>query len=555
MARRVHSHLFIQDTCSALDEAKKGVLEYPGSKPLRLALVKALCESGNEVEALNEWNNLTKDYSELLEDRVALETLAWSVINKGESSNQLSVKVNALIGAVMTRDARALPLILNSLKGSNSMLRSVAIGLASSYGDFPLQDEITRLLKEEKVWFVRLELIKAVGALKMMEAKDILFESIADPHTMAEEKAAATVSLVGLYESIGDCEISSLLRSNRSGLRELACQIITHLDLHDKTDLLAPLLKDTHPEVRKSVLTTLALLGTEKLENKQILEHPSFKALLSDPLPDVAITASWLALIRGDKKGIHNLKHWVLKGDERMSRLAAGALAVSGKNGVNLSKILINKTNDPYVEMTLAIGLIGQRENVQSCCKILSKHLSMNEKWMWDTSIHPLFRSISPERVSPNPQIANYPEVVNQITRLEILQILCVLKNEGAQNTVKAFLSSQPWGVVGQAVSTLLQEGDDEALDCIRELLDDPDEKIRLQVAMILAQLGDDKRAIDVLKKAYPNANRENKIYILQAIAKVGDREAILFLLERLHEPFQVLRVVAATAIIQCLYH
>lgn len=536
-------------------EAREGILEHPESKPLRLALVKALCASGNEIEALDEWSELTKDHTELLSDRAALEMLAWGVLNKGENSNQLSIKVNALIGAAMTRDAKALPLILNALQGTNSMLRSVAIGLASTYGDFPLQDEITRLLKDEQVWFVRLELIRAVGALKMTGAKDLLLGIIGDPRTMAEEKVAAIVSLVSLYETIGDSELSSLVRSNRAGLRELACQIINHLDLHDKTDLLVPLLSDTNPEVRKSAMTTLALLGTDQLEEKPLLQHPRFERLLSDPLPDVAITASWVALIRGDKRGERALKHWVIKGDSRISRLAAGALAISGEAGVHLSKKLMRKTRDPYIEMTLAMGLIGQRENVESCCQVLAKNLSMSEKWMWDTSLHPLFRSIGPSRVPLHPQIPNYPEVINQVTRLQILQVLCILKYEGAQSAVKEFLSAHSWGVVGQAASTLLQEGDDEALDSVRGLLNDPEEKIRLQAAMILAQLGSDKQAIDVLKKAYPNVHREVKIHILQAIAKVGDPDAIAFLLERLHEPFQVLRVVAATAIIQCLYH
>ena len=46
---------------------------------------------------------------------------------------------------------------------------------------------------------------------------------------------------------------------------------------------------------------------------------------------------------------------------------------------------------------------------------------------------------------------------------------------------------------------------------------------------------------------------REMKIHVLEAIGHIGDRESIPFLIQILKEPFQVLRVVAASALIQCL--
>lgn len=498
------------------------------------------------MEALDQWSALAQEDQEILKDRAALEMLAWGVLNKGECSSQLSIKVNALIGAAMTRDAKALSLILHALSDSNSMLRSIAIGLAAAYGDFPLQDEIARLLKEEHVWYVRLELIRAVGALRMTQVKDRLLEIIGDPRTMAEEKVAAIVSLVNLYDSVGDTELSTLIRSNRAGLRELACQIVSHLDLKERISMLEPLLQDAHPSVRISALNTFALLGAGS---------DLAKRLMDDPIPEVAITACWHALLQGDKRAERELTRWALKEDSQYARLAAGALAISGQKGALLCKRLLRRVKDPYVRMTLAIGLIGMRENVDAACKVLANYLPMSEKWMWDTSLNPLFRSLSPSKVPLSGQIPNYPEVINQVTRLEVLQILCILKYEGAQTAVKTFLKAHSWGVVGSAASTLLQEGDDEALDIVRGLLKDPEEKVRLQAAMILAQLGNDKQAVAVLKEAYPHVHRELKIHILQAIAKVGDPQAIEFLLERLHEPFQVLRVVAATAIIQCLYH
>lgn len=510
---------------------------------------------GNEVEALQEWGSLTEDHKDLMTDRTALEVLSWGVLNKGGSSNQLTVKMSALIGASMTRDAKAIPLIMNALKGSNSMLRAAAVGLAAQYADLPLQDEIRRLLAKEEVWYVRLELIKAAGLLRMEDQKEELLEIIGNPRTLAEEKVAAIVALVTMTRSIEEKELIALIKNPRAGIRELACQIISHLELKDQISLLLPLLSDANSGVRLSALNTLALLGIREIGEKPLLEVQSVVALLNDHNPEVVITAAWLALLNDDPRGGYILRWWVEKGEAKYARLAAGAIGASGKKGVSLSLSLLKKTPNPYLQVTLAKGLIGQRTEVEMACQLIEKHLMVREKWMWDTSLNPLFKRLSPSKVSHNAQVPNYPQVVDQLTRLELLQLLCIMEASGALDAVKGYLKTHTWGIVGAASAALLQEGDEGALGVVRALLSDKEEKVRIQAALILAMLGGDSEAVAVLKKAYPSAPRQIKLHILEAIAKVGDRESIAFLLERLEEPFQVLRVVAATAIIQCLYH
>ena len=76
---------------------------------------------------------------------------------------------------------------------------------------------------------------------------------------------------------------------------------------------------------------------------------------------------------------------------------------------------------------------------------------------------------------------------------------------------------------------------------------------MRLQAALILATLGGDPEAIKVLEEAYPEASREIKIRILEAIGSIADYETIPFLIAVMKEPFQMLRVVAASALIQVI--
>jgi HEAT repeat protein len=129
------------------------------------------------------------------------------------------------------------------------------------------------------------------------------------------------------------------------------------------------------------------------------------------------------------------------------------------------------------------------------------------------------------------------------------------VKYSKAKQTLREFLKNQVGKVPNFAAATLLEEGDEEEVALVKELLNDPDERIRLQAAFILALRGREVSALKVLKEAYPHADREMKIHILEAIAQIGDRESIPFLLEIFKEPFQVMRIIAASALIKCLYH
>ncbi len=553
--KRIYAHLTIEDRLSAVEEAKKAIAEYPDSKMLQLAYIRALCEKGDETEAMEQWVETTIKFEDEKFDRRMLEVLAWGVLQKGESSSQLNIRLNSMLGAAFTRDAKAIPMLLGQLRGSNALLRSIAVKLAASYGDAPLKDEILRLLKEEKVWYVRLDVIQAVGMLRLHEAKNDLKEIVGNPRTLAEEKAAAIVALVSMYDTIDREELKGLIQSGRAGLRQLAAEVISHLNRIEDLDLFLPLLCDSSPDVRVSALNTLALLRVKKVGKLTVPEL--IKNNLRDSAPEVAITAAYVLLLHDEKEGSRALGQWLTSEHSEWRRLSSAALAVSGRYGLKLALREMKETRDPYVKANLAISLIGQRVQVKMACDAI--HQVLNEEkeilWMWDSHSNPLFRTLAPSRVRHIDHIPHYPAVVDQLVRLDLVSILSMMRYPKAQAAVKDFLQTRSWGVTGAAAATLLQEGDEEGLTAVRGLLNDPDEKIRVQAALILAIVGSDPSAVRVLQEAYPHVDREMKVHILEALAHIGDRSSIPFLLDILKEPFQVLRVVAASALIQCLYH
>ena len=555
IVRRVHDHLLIRDVSSAIEEAKNSVYCYPDSLKIHQVYLESLCQKGEEFEALEQFSSFWTKQGDEKNRRLVSEWLAWGTLRSGENSPLFLVRLYSLLGTALTQDAKALPLLLKEMRGSNAFLRSLAVRLSMNYGDQPLQKELLRLLQEEKVWFVRLEVMRAVGALKIKEARGYLQNILVSQKTLAEEKAAAILALVNTYDQIDKKELHLLLQSNRAGLRHLGSEIMAHLECKEEAEELLPLLMDASPDVRISAMNTLGLLQVKEIHSQPTVSY--LKENLSHTTPSISITAGWLAAVLGQAEGKAILKGWLESPRLETRRLACAAVAVLGPFGLDLLVDRIQKEEDLYAQVNLALGLIGQRKELAKALDVLFLALQEPKKelWMWDAEENPLFRTLNKSTVRHMDQIPRYPQVVDHLTRLELFSILSMLKYPKALEAVKSFLKKQDFGVTGAAAAILLQEGDDASIFHVQELLQDSDEQVRIQAALLLGVLGRDPLAIDTLIASYAGAGRDLKIHILEALGYIGDPKAIPFLIEVLKEPFQGLRVVSASALIQCLYH
>ncbi len=550
--RRVQAHLLIEDSRSALDEAKSLYDQYPDSIPAGTAFLEALTANGLEEPALQLWTRLTAKQPDLLFDRHLLEELSWGVLKKGLESTQYGVRLASLIGSFLTRDVRAVPILKKMMRDSNAVIRSVAAQMSSQYRDAPLKDEIARLMNEEKVWVVRLEAIKAAGMLRMKEMAPKLKALVQSEKTTYEERQLAIVSLLEITDKVSLPELASFARSNRAGLRHLACSIAAHFRVEEALDDIKRLIQDTHPDVRIAAIDAFGLCYREKVsleEAKEILSGP-----LKDTNPAVAITAGWAAVIVDPAFGEPYLAKWLEDLLPENRRIAAAALAATGSRGVTLAVKTVRESQDPYVRANLALGLLGQRIEVTECCDIIYDFF-MNEKrmWMWDPRPNPLFQVLAPSQVRHVDQIPNYPEAIDQMTRLNLISLLALVEDPRALPALKTFLLRKNWGITGVAAATLLQEGDETSLEVVRQLLDDPDPNIKLQACLVLAMLGRDDSVLKELQGAYLSADHDKKLHILEAMGRIGNGTSYSFLTGVFKEPFPILRVAAAAALIQSL--
>lgn len=500
---------------------------------------------------LAAWKRYVELFPDEADNREMLECMAWAVIHKGADSSSPIVRVMAMLGAFFSQDAKGVVVLQKGLQDQNSFLRGAAVKLSSHLLDASLRDRLIVLLKDEKVWRVRLEVIQAVGRLKIMESKRELKRIITDDTCHVEEKAAAIEALVTLSDGIDRGQLAKLVSSDRAGVRMLACEFVAFFDLEGNVDLLQPLTNDPHSEVRAKVLQTFGRLRVAEVGGRPVAELAARMA--SDPDPVVAVTAAWVLTINKPEQGMKAFERFLNHQVRETRHLAAAALAATGKYGVPLSRKVFRTHSDPYVKMNLALGLIGQRVETKGACDTLFEGLSQQkERWAWEDRY---FRVLSPSKVKHDDAIPNYPEAVNQLTRLEVLQALAVVKYPGAQQAIKNFLKESQWGISGLASALLLTEGDDDAVDLVRNLLKDNDPKVRVQAALILALWGEGDDVVQLLQGAFAGADRDLKEQILEGVGRIGSQGSLVFLSERLQEQYQTFRIIAAAALLECLYH
>ncbi len=551
--RSIYAHLLVGDPESAVLDAAEALQSDPGNPALHEIYIKALAKTSDEKKMCIAFSNYCRlSACNLKERRELCEEMAWGVIAAGERSTSPIVRLYALIAAFFGDDARSVQQLQRACSDSNSAVRCAAVQLISHLHDTPLCDEILRLFREENVWRVRLEVIKAIGKMKIRQGAQGLVNLVAHPGSSVEERASAIESLVDLVDDIDRPHIVQLASSDLAGLRLLACKLIIHLESQRDADLLWKLSSDGHSEVRAAALRAIGLLGIH--EHLGLLVADLAREKCRDRCTDVAITAAWLLSIQEPINAQSAFFSWLNHKIPEVRSQAAAALSATGSFGIECIPEFFSNSSDSGVKINLALGLIQQNLHLEMACDFLYKEFTNSSKrWAWNDEGS--FRVLTSNPSCQNADMISSSEETYQLTRLEILNLLAILKYTHAQEAIQAFLLQRQWNISGLATAILLTEGDQDVIELIENILDVAPQNIKIQAALVIALWGRGERAINVLEQSYQGAEREIKEKILEGIGRIGALSSLPFLLERLQDPQQTLRLIAASAILQCLNH
>lgn len=544
--RRIHAHLIIQDENAALEEARLAIKEHPEKKAVHKVYIKALAKSELIREAIRSYRSFSSEDPELLEE------ICWSILEKGLKSPQYAIRVQALIGAYFANDRKSVQILCKMMDDENAILRSIAVQLSSLYKDRVLQKKIQKLFHEEKNWMVRSQLITALGKMQISEEKGSLENVLEKNSSSFEEKQLAVQSLVLMHEDIDEEKLIFLSKSSKAEMRFLACKLAERFEKLSAKKAILPLIQDTNPQVQIAAIQALSWVFRFDIDAKKALLYleDSLKSLN----PEVAVTAAWATALIDEKKGWQELEKLLFSPSIKKRRLAAAALPVLGEKGATTAKNMLEKSFDPYVRLHFALALISQRKELDLAKNILHEFFVKKiDKWEFGEYKNLPFPVFRESEVNYLPHIPNYPDLVDATSQLQLLSYLAILQDKRADSLMKTFLERKAWGISGLASSLLMKEGDEDTLEVIGHLLDSQEPSIKIQAALILAFLGKDERAKSVLEKAYFTEAHQYKRHILEALGKVSDASSSAFFLEALEEPFDLIRLSAASSLIQAL--
>lgn len=550
--KRIKDSLLIEDYQTACEEGQRAVMQYPQDPTVIEVYITALAKGGTEKEISNAWNHYKTLTENPYGNRDLIETIGWSVIDKGSKSSSPLVRAMAVLGAHFGQDAKGVRIIQRSLRDYNALVRDIAVQASSELRDDRLKREILSLYNTEEAWPNKLNVIRALGRMKIKEARKPLIAMIESNTTPAELKAAAIASITEIQDTITSKDVAALATSTRAGLRQLACEAVTVFDREDDLEKIIALLRDSNATIRVSALRTIGELRPKTLNGMTIPDV--IQPLMQDSVDKVAITAAWVMMLYDSKRGQKAMEPWLHNNSQDVRIFASGALVASGSYGFPLIAKEFRHNSDPYVSMNLAIAMVLQREEVDAACRVLREGLiHMKDRWMWREENR--FRAIAPSVVKRSAAIPQLPEATDMMVRLEILNILAIMNDPQAQDAIRQFLKERSWGISGAASAMLLTEGDDSAIDLVEELLNDPDKNVRVQAALILALWGSGDKVFGVLKEAYPSADRELKERILEGLGRTCNDETLPFLVDNLFDPHPTLRIIAAAALLKALYN
>lgn len=542
LLRQIESHLLLEDYFSALELAKKAKYLYPEALDIHKAYIKALARSGKEKEAILELHK--QPLEEWVKEPECLKEISWAILKKGFDSPQYSLKLTSLIACAITQESRAIPFLLKTLEAQNNILKQLAFQLTGYFPDQIVKEKLSELLDKEQSWDLKLQLIQAIGRLKIKEKTTDLKAILGSEKTTFEEKGMAVEALIQMYDKIDLCQLRLLLHSPVSGLRQLGLELAAYFQVPEALEKVFSLIKDDSFLVRFSALEALFLYYKDSIPKESLLK--ALVPLLKDSHPKVAVEAALVLLSVEKKLGEEAFLKFLLSSDPTVARLAAGRLQKAGAKGVDLALSGLKLSQDPFVRANLALALVSQRQNLDLCFEAFDQFFRQKkELWMWQDG------GISPSRVRHIAELPNYPKYMDQKVQLDILLLLSSLDDVKALKRLKLLLTEKTHGLTSFAASALLQEGKLQDSGLLYRLLKDKDPALRVEAALILAIYHKDKTVLPILEKAYLEAGHELKLEILGALGFIGSKSSLPFLLKTLEEPLPILRIATAAALIQ----
>lgn len=551
LCERVNFFLEIRDYKRAGSLAEEVLEQFPDSILAYKTCMKSYALQGKGDIAIDTWKVFSQKFSSIQYDEEVLENLAWAIIHMGYESEHFPVRMISLVAGGLTRDIPGLKMTCESLQDPHYFIQGTALKLASLFPDQMIKEGVLSLLQYEKNSLIRLEAIQLTKTLHIKESEPILYQLLSNNFLTYEEKIAATEALLSFNKEKGSQHIDYLINQNRSGLRILASKMIANNPQKNNLDYLYQLFEDKQKDVLIHAIYTAGVLRLDENKTQELCAH--LEALHQNTSSEIAALTAWALCRHGKYQYMDILESTILGEEIALRRQISSALPTLGKQASNSLLSCMQQSEDPYVRLNLALGLIQHQCYLSEACLEIEGFLTNNQDKVMFDDREGFFERIVPSNKLYDPMISNYPELVNSWVRLHLIRILCELSYSKAFELLEQFFSENELELSNLALFTLIKEKGQQSFVQMREFLYHRNPKLRYQAALVLAFMSKDREAIKVLESLYFNLSYPEKLQVLEALAYIGDKKSLPFLLKVMDEPFQTLKIMGACALIRSL--
>lgn len=547
----IDCHLILKDYQEACECIAQAISEHPDDQDLRRTLVLVYAAAGLESEMLTAFCQYKDCYSDVNEDTLLLEEVAWCILQNGISNPAPLTRLSALAAAGSARDARSHKFIAQGLTDSCSLVRSTACKVISQIRAIEFVPILAKMAYHDKGILTRLSALETLVSLKVPKAKELIISYSLRPETTREERHLLARFLAIVEEDNPESCFIQLAEGKDYALRALAVEYAVYTRLVDKVTSLIKMLDDPKWEVRASALQALAIFWPEWKPDDEMIKK--VRACADSHEGILAISGAWVLGLCTQQEGINKLNLLTQHPNPQIRVGAVAGLCALGTKGIpSLRYLAYGSGSDPFVKLNAALGLLRLRVEVNSVSREVEGLLTGKMEPISQMDFGFLSGVIS-AREAPEGELST--ELADIAQRLEILQLLAILRVPSAYTLLESFLGSRAWGVSGMASLILLSEKNENAVDLVEELLIKARlPGTRLQAALVLAMWGRSDTAVVPLHSAYAGAGKETKERILNALGEIGALTSVPFLMDAIKEPSSSMRIQAASALLKVVY-
>ncbi len=502
------------------------------------------------LENIEELRNIWEKEHPTLSQQT-LETVCWAIIKNSSQSYHPKLRAESLLAISLLSDANDIPLLIRLLYDPHPSVQELALHLAQHYLDEPIQ-EAARDLAQNGTTNVRLAAAALLTKQKVRPASPLLEEMLDDDSFSQKDRSRLIANLASLQKELDLSWLERSVTDSQAEIRALACCRVQREPSKRAVEALLPLLEDKSSLVLEYALETFGL-WQHLVPEESLRLQKAYRILLDSASIKLQSLAAWALFISNGEDVEAWFKEMILNKPSLQSHIVCSHLVRCGTKGLSLAKTVLNESQDPIIKINLAAYLLSHRSEVHLASKALCKALQ-ETFYLLGESGESFFSWVSKTEISHTPLVPRLPESHDLLIRLQLLALQCYSGEPISKSHLETMLKERSWGVPIAAAGFIFQELSPSLEEVLSPLLEEEEETIRIQAALLLAVFAQSEKAATILWDQFEKASKEGKETLMLGFASLSFEKTKDRLTPLLFDASPSLRTRAAGALLASIY-